>query len=98
MTRTTWLYSTKTTRTRSEPRAQRGGAVQPAEVRQDLIRRLTAVIHRLPNGLLHRLLADALFFEAWNAGKRKKRGQSRMAQHKAMVEALEERYWKNIRR
>lgn len=72
--------------------------MQPAEVRQDLIRRLTAVIQRLPNGLLHRLLADAVFFEAWNAGKRRKRGQGRMAQHKAAVVALEERYWKEINR
>jgi hypothetical protein len=72
--------------------------VQPAEVRQDLIRRLTVVLHRLPNGLLHRLLDDALFFEAWNQGKRKARGRSRMAQHKAVVAALEERYWKSVRR
>ena len=72
--------------------------MQPEQVRADLIRRLTAVIRRLPNGLLHRLLDDALFFEDWNLAKRRKRGRSRMAQHKAAVAALEERYWKKINR
>lgn len=69
----------------------------PEEVRLDLIRRLTQIIHRLPNGLLLRLLADAQFFEDWNLKKKTARGSSRMAQHRALVQRLEERYWKEVK-
>jgi hypothetical protein len=68
------------------------------EIRKDLIRKITLILYRLPNGLLHRLLADAEFFEAWNLKKKRARGSSRMLQHKAAVARLEERYWSRINR
>ena len=68
------------------------------EVWGDLIRKLKVIIERLPNGLLHRLLNDAEFFEDWNMSKKRARGSSRMAQHKATLAQIEEVYWKKINR
>lgn len=72
------------------------GRFNEEKVRADLIRRLNRIIARLPNGLLHRLLADAEFFEAWNLRKKGARSSARMAQHKAELARIEEKYWQRV--
>jgi hypothetical protein len=63
-----------------------------------LLRRLQRVAERLPNGLLHRLVDDAQFFSDWNLGKKRARASARLAQHRALEEQAEERYWRGVRR
>lgn len=60
--------------------------------------RLRVIAEKLPNGLLHRLVDDAQFFEDWNLRKRKARASSRLAQFEAWKEKAEDRYWKNVNR
>lgn len=72
------------------------GPLTAIQVKADLIRRLNRVMERLPNGLLHRLLAEAEWFEAWNLKKKGARGSARMSQHRAEVARMEEKYWKRV--
>ena len=46
-----------------------------------LMRRLTALAEKLPNGLLTRLVDDAQFFYDWNLGKKKARSSARLAHY-----------------
>lgn len=46
-------------------------------VRADLLARLNRITKKLPNGLLHRLVEDARFFDDWNQAKRKARRSRR---------------------
>jgi hypothetical protein len=68
------------------------------EIRAILIRDLSHIINRLPNGLLHRLLADAQFFEDWNLKKKRARGSARMNQYRSTVNQMEDQYWRKINR
>lgn len=70
----------------------------PKAVRRRLLDELLPIAHRLPNGLLQRLVEDARFFEEWQKGKRGMRGSGRMEQAKKRVEKAEERAWKKIPR
>lgn len=70
----------------------------PQEVRARYLHRLRVIAEKLPNGLLHRLVDDAQFFEDWNLRKRKARASSRLAQFEAWKEKAEDRYWKNVNR
>jgi len=50
------------------------------------MRRLHQTAEKLPNGLLQRLVEDAIFFEEWNMGKRSARRSSRIKQQKQQKE------------
>lgn len=65
---------------------------------EQLLKQLHSVARRLPTGLLHRLVADAQFFHAWNMGKRRARASSRLAQYRAWEEKAEDKYWKDVKR
>jgi hypothetical protein len=65
----------------------------PVEQRSRYLAQLERIAARLPNGLLHRLVEDAQFFDDWNIGKKTARRNSRLAQTKRHVAALEERQW-----
>lgn len=63
-----------------------------------MLRRLQHVAERLPNGLLHRLVEDAVFFSDWNLCKKRARASARLSQHRAWEAKAEERYWREVRR
>lgn len=62
------------------------------------MRRLLQTAERLPNGLLQRLVDDAVFFNEWNMKKRRARGYGRMQQQRRFEEQAEERYWREVKR
>lgn len=62
------------------------------------MRRLHRTAESLPNGLLQRLVEDALFFEAWNLKKKGARKSSRLKQYDAMLKRGDDAYWKEFRR
>lgn len=49
--------------------------------RTALLRRLTVIAQKLPNGLLVRLVDDAQFFHDWNVGKKQARASARLVQY-----------------
>lgn len=53
-----------------------------SELRARLLKRLTHLAERLPNGLLYRLVEDAQFFYDWNLKKKKARSSSRLSRYK----------------
>ena len=53
-----------------------------SELRARLLKRLTQLAERLPNGLLYRLVEDAQFFYDWNLKKKKARSSSRLSRYK----------------
>lgn len=59
--------------------------MSPAELQAYMLKQLNAVAVRLPNGLLHRLVEDARFFDEWNQGKKRARRSARLAQQRARV-------------
>jgi hypothetical protein len=67
-----------------------------SEVRALFLKKLNRIAERLPNGLLHRLVDDAQFFQDWNLKKRRARASARLAQHRAWEAKAEERYWKTV--
>lgn len=70
--------------------------MEPAEIRVQYLKRLTKIAERLPNGLLHRLVEDAAFFEAWNLRKKGARSSARIAQHRAWEQKAEDAYWRRV--
>lgn len=72
--------------------------MEERELRTHLLQQLQRVAERLPNGLLHRLVADAQFFSDWNLRKKRARASARLAQHRAWEGKAEERYWRGVRR
>lgn len=62
------------------------------------MRRLLHTAELLPNGLLQRLVEDALFFHDWNMKKKRARRSSRLAQKDAQMRRGDEAYWKEFRR
>ena len=68
------------------------------EARARYLQRLVHIAEKLPNGLLHRLVDDAQFFEDWNLRKRRARASARLAQYKGWEAKAEERYWKEVKR
>ena len=70
----------------------------PEAVRARLLAELLPIAHKLPNGLLTRLVADAKFYAQWQKGKRSMRGRGKMAQTVRLQEQMEEKRWKGINR
>lgn len=62
------------------------------------MRRLHRTAESLPNGLLHRLVEDAIFFHEWNLKKKGARKSSRLKQGDALLQQVDEKYWKEFRR
>jgi len=72
--------------------------VTPQEARSRYLQRLTTIAEKLPNGLLHRLVDDAQFFEDWNLCKRRARASARLAQFQSWKGKAEDRYWRTVNR
>jgi hypothetical protein len=72
--------------------------VSDSEARTLLLRRLHRVAERLPNGLLFRLVEDAVFFAEWNQRKKGARRSARLSQARAHEVQADERYWKEMRK
>jgi hypothetical protein len=62
------------------------------------MRRLHKTAENLPNGLLQRLVEDAVFFEEWNLKKKRARASSRIKQQDAQQQRGDELYWKAFRK
>lgn len=68
------------------------------DARNLLLRRLQRTAERLPNGLLQRLVEDAVFFEAWNAKKKGARRSARLKQGDAQMARGDDKYWKEFKK
>ena len=67
-----------------------------SDIRTLLLKRLNSVAQKLPNGLLHRLVDDAVFFNEVNMGKARARNSARASQFTNWKQKADDKYFKSL--
>ena len=62
------------------------------KIRHDLLQKLENEVRKLPNGLLQRLIKDAVDFNAWNMSKKNCRQKGRLDQYASWKKKAERAY------